>query len=91
VLIANGEEERVPTNLKWLVGKEYIEAIRQGERKPKKWKLVLGVIVIGLSIPIAMLCSSTNESFLPRLLVTIASAVVFFIGAILLEWVVRPH
>ncbi len=86
---SNGEEERIPKNLKWLVGEDHIELIRQGESKHRKWKL--GVGVVGSILPIIMLCSATVESFIPRLLVIFVSAVLFFMGVALLEWLLRPQ
>lgn len=84
-LIVVGEEERVPEKLEWLAKKKYIER----ERKHDKWKL--GVIVAGLFFPTITLCSATAESLIPRLMVVLTSAIVFFIGVVLLEWLVRPR
>lgn len=87
-LIANGEEERVPENLKFLIGKQYIGSVRRGETIQKKWKL--GVAIVGLVMPLITLCSASVENFIPRLMVVLTSATVFFMGVALLEWLVRP-
>lgn len=91
-LMALGEEARVPEILRYLANQNYLESVYEGKIIPKKnhrWKIF--VAIIGLVLPIGTLCSATTESFVPRLMVVLASTVLFFIGVGLLEWLVRPR
>ena len=88
-LIVNGEEERIPKNLKWLAKREYIESVRKGKSQDNRWRFF--VVVIGLVIPLIMLCSASPENLVPRLLVILTSTIIFFMGVALLEWLVRPR
>lgn len=91
-LMAAGEDSRVPDLLRFLANQRYLEAIYEGklEYKPsQKWKLFIAGV--GLFLPVLMLLSATAESFVPRLMVVLAGATVFFLMVAIFEWLMRPR
>jgi hypothetical protein len=91
-LMALGEEERVPEALRLLANERYLEAVYEGQITPKKsHRRKIFVAIIGLVFPIGMLCTTTSEIFIPGLMLILVSAMVFFLGVAVLEWLVRPR
>ncbi len=91
-LAAADQDERIPNILKVWVNTKYVESIRRGEIKPvKNYKFNLYIAIFSLPFPCIMICSASSESLTPRLIMVLASTILFFMGVALLEWVLRPR
>jgi hypothetical protein len=92
-LMADGQVERIPRWLRWIVLTDPVfrKRMERGEipRGSKRW--IILVLGIGLILPTLHLVLPSPDPLGHRIVVILASAVLFLLAVALLEWLVRPR